>query len=494
MINESINQLLQYGINTRLIEQEDKTYIANKIISLLNISEFTEKIVEEAELEEILSSINDYAVEQGIIEDSVTNRDLFDTKIMGELVKRPSEVIKEFNEFYKESPQKATEYFYKSSQDSDYIRRYRIKKDMKWKVDTEYGELDITINLSKPEKDSRAIAAARNVAQTNYPKCMLCIENEGYEGRINHPARQNLRIIPIELNGEKWGMQYSPYVYYNEHCIALKAEHTPMKIDITTLKKLLDFIDIFPHYFMGSNAGLPIVGGSILTHEHFQGGNYTFPMTVAEDDEKFEISGYEDVIVTRLKWPMSVIRLSSTNRDRILKLADHILNVWENYSDESVFIFAETNGEKHNAVTPIARKNGDNYEVDLVLRNNITTEEFPDGVFHPHPELHHIKKENIGLIEVMGLAVLPPRLKTEMQLVKEYILENKDLSKNEQIEKHTKWVEEIKQKYSDINRDNIDKIIEEEIGIVFMKVLEDAGVFKRDEKGIEAFRKFINTL
>ncbi|MBE5812786.1 MAG: UDP-glucose--hexose-1-phosphate uridylyltransferase [Clostridiales bacterium] len=494
MINESINKLLQYGLNTGLIEKEDKVYVANRLISLLGLPEFVEQEVTNTDLEEILASINDYAVEQGIIEDTVTNRDLFDTKIMGELVKRPSEVIREFNHLYKESPKKATDFFYKLSQDSDYIRRYRIKKDMKWKVDTKYGKLDITINLSKPEKDSRAIAAARNVAQTNYPKCMLCIENEGYEGRINHPARQNLRIIPIELNGEKWGMQYSPYVYYNEHCIALKAEHTPMKIDITTLKKLLDFIDIFPHYFMGSNAGLPIVGGSILTHEHFQGGNYTFPMTVAEDDEKFEISGYEDVIVTRLKWPMSVIRLSSTNRDRILKLADHILNVWENYSDESVFIFAETNGEKHNAVTPIARKNGDNYEVDLVLRNNITTEEFPDGVFHPHPELHHIKKENIGLIEVMGLAVLPPRLKTEMQLVKEYILENKDLSKNEQIEKHTKWVEEIKQKYSDINRDNIDKIIEEEIGIVFMKVLEDAGVFKRDEKGIEAFRKFINTL
>lgn len=494
MINESINQLIQYGLKTGLIENEDKCYIANKIISLLKLSDFTEEKVADIELEEILNSINNYAVEQGIIEDTVTNRDLFDTKVMGELVKRPSEVIKEFNELYKESPKKATEYFYKLSQDSDYIRRYRIKKDMKWKVDTEYGKLDITINLSKPEKDSKSIAAAKNKAQTNYPKCMLCVENEGYEGRINHPARQNLRIIPIELNGEKWGMQYSPYVYYNEHCIALKAEHTPMKIDITTIKKLLDFVEIFPHYFMGSNAGLPIVGGSILAHEHFQGGNYTFAMTVAEAEEKIEIKGYEDVTVTRLKWPMSVLRLSSKNRESILKLADHILDVWETYTDEDAFIFAETDGEKHNAVTPIARKNGDNYEVDLVLRNNITTDEFPDGVFHPHPELHHIKKENIGLIEVMGLAVLPPRLKSEMQLVKEYILENKDLTQNEQIEKHAKWVEEIKQKYETITKDNIDKIIEDEIGVVFMKVLENAGVFKRDEKGIAAFKKFINTL
>lgn len=494
MINESINQLLQYGLKTGLIEKEDKAYVANKLISILNLSEFVEEEVTDTELEEILVSINNYAVEQGIIEDSVTNRDLFDTKVMGEFVKRPSEVIKEFNELYKESPKKATEYFYRLSQDSDYIRRYRIKKDMKWKVDTDYGKIDITINLSKPEKDSKSIAAAKTKAQTNYPKCMLCVENEGYEGRINHPARQNLRIIPIELNGEKWGMQYSPYVYYNEHCIALKAEHTPMKIDITTIKKLLDFVDIFPHYFMGSNAGLPIVGGSILAHEHFQGGNYTFAMTVAELEEKIEIKGYSDVTVARLKWPMSVLRLSSKNRDSILKLAEHILDVWEGYTDEEVFIFAETNGEKHNAVTPIARKNGDNYEVDLVLRNNITTEEFPDGVFHPHPELHHIKKENIGLIEVMGLAVLPPRLKTEMQLVKEYILENKDLTQNEQIEKHAKWVKEIKEKYSAINKDNIDKIIEDEIGIVFMKVLENAGVFKRDEKGIQAFKKFINTL
>lgn len=494
MINKSINQLLQYGLNTGLIKKEDKAYVANKIISLLNLSEFIEEKVTDTDLEEILTSINDYAIEQGIIEDTVTNRDLFDTKLMGELVKRPSDVIKEFNELYKESPKKATDFFYKLSQDSDYIRRYRIKKDMKWKVDTEYGKLDITINLSKPEKDSKSIAAAKAKAQTNYPKCMLCVENEGYEGRVNHPARQNLRIIPIELNGEKWGMQYSPYVYYNEHCIALKAEHTPMKIDITTIKKLLDFVDIFPHYFMGSNAGLPIVGGSILAHEHFQGGNYTFAMTVAEADEKVTIPGYEDIIVTRLKWPMSVIRLSSKNRDRILKLAEHILDVWETYTDEDVFVFAETNGEKHNAVTPIARKNGDNYEIDLVLRNNITTEEFPDGYFHPHPELHHIKKENIGLIEVMGLAVLPPRLKTEMQLVKEYILGNKDLTQNEQIEKHAKWVAEIKEKYSDISKDNIDRIIEEEIGIVFMKVLENAGVFKRDEKGIAAFKKFINAL
>ncbi|WP_455717538.1 UDP-glucose--hexose-1-phosphate uridylyltransferase, partial [Anaerosporobacter sp.] len=392
------------------------------------------------------------------------------------------------------SPETATNFFYKLSQDSDYIRRYRIEKDVKWVTSTEYGNLDITINLSKPEKDPKAIAAAKLMKQSGYPKCLLCVENEGYAGRVNHPARQNHRIIPIVINDQKWGFQYSPYVYYNEHCIVFNGDHTPMKIEKNTYVKLFDFVKQFPHYFVGSNADLPIVGGSILSHDHFQGGHYQFAMADAPVEETFVIKGYEDVEVGIVKWPMSVIRLRCKDETRLVDLGDHILTTWRGYTDEAAFIFANTNGEPHNTITPIARKHGEVFELDLVLRNNITTEEHPLGVYHPHAELHHIKKENIGLIEVMGLAVLPARLKTEMEMLEAAILAKADLTKDETLAKHADWATEVINKHPEINKDTIHDIIQQEIGLVFVKVLEHAGVFKRDEAGKEAFIRFIHTL
>ena len=395
---------------------------------------------------------------------------------------------------YEESPEKATAFYYKLSQDSDYIRRYRIKKDRKWTVDTEYGTLDITINLSKPEKDPKAIAAAGKAKSSAYPKCQLCMENEGYAGRLDHPARENHRIIPITIQNGKWGFQYSPYVYYNEHCIVFNGQHVPMKIDRHAFAKLFDFIKLFPHYFLGSNADLPIVGGSILSHDHFQGGNYTFAMAKAPVIENFTVAGYEDVTAGIVKWPLSVIRLQGKDTERIIDLAEHILNKWRGYTDEEAFIFAETDGTPHSTITPIARKRGDLYELDLTLRNNITTEEHPLGVYHPHAKLHHIKKENIGLIEVMGLAVLPARLKGEMELLKEYILEKKDIRSNEQIAKHADWVDEFLPSYPDVNESNVEEILQQEVGKVFCQVLEDAGVYKCTPEGLEAFRRFISVL
>ena len=447
------------------------------------------------DLEAILSAMLDYAFEAGLMEEnSVAYRDLFDTKIMSVLLPRPSEVIRKFRELYKEDPGKATDYYYKFSCDTDYIRRYRIKKDRKWIAKTEYGDLDITINLSKPEKDPKAIAAAKNAKQTAYPKCQLCMENEGYAGRLNHPARQNHRIIPVTIQGSDWGFQYSPYVYYNEHCIVFNGQHVPMKIEHNTFCKLFDFVKQFPHYFVGSNADLPIVGGSILSHDHFQGGNYEFAMAKAPVERSFTVKGFEDVRAGVVKWPMSVIRLSAADTDRIIALADVILNKWRSYSDEAAFIFAQTDGEPHNTITPIARKRGENYELDLVLRNNITTEEHPLGVYHPHAKLHHIKKENIGLIEVMGLAVLPARLKGEMEQLKAAMLAGKDLRSDEVLEKHADWVDEFSAKYDKIDNSNIDAIVEKEIGLVFMQVLEDAGVYKRTSEGQEAFDRFIGSL
>ena len=410
------------------------------------------------------------------------------------MVKRPSEVIKEFWSNYNVSPVKATDYYYKFSRDTDYIRRYRVKKDLKWKTSTEYGDIDITINLSKPEKDPKAIAQAKLQKQSSYPKCLLCKENEGYAGRINHPARSTHRIIPITLDNSQWYMQYSPYVYYNEHCIVFNGEHTPMVIDSSTFRKLFDFIKMFPHYIIGSNADLPIVGGSILTHEHFQGGRYNFGLNKADVEEKFSISGYENVECGIVKWPMSVIRLTGEDTDSLIKLSEHILEKWRNYTDEDSFIFAETDGERHSTITPIVFTKNGKYVIDLVLRNNITTEEHPLGVFHPHKNLHHIKKENIGLIEVMGLAVLPSRLKNEMAMLKDAILTGKDISGIEEISKHTEWVNEFTEKYSSINEENIDEILHKEIGEVFLNVLKDAGVFKRNESGKKAFKKFIETL
>lgn len=497
VIHKYIKQLVTYGLKTGLIEKEDCIYTINRLLELFEIEEYeeTEESDENIELEPLLSAMLDYAYKQGILkEDGIVYRDLFDTKIMSQLVPRPSEVIQRFKQAYAVSPVESTNFYYKFSQDTDYIRRYRIKKDIKWKANTEYGQMDITINLSKPEKDPKAIAAAKLAKQSGYPKCLLCEENVGYAGRVNHPARQNHRIIPITIQGEPWGFQYSPYVYYNEHCIVFNTKHIPMKIDKAAFFKLFDFVKEFPHYFVGSNADLPIVGGSILSHEHFQGGNYEFAMARAPIEESYTIKGYEKVKVGIVKWPMSVIRLRSNESDLLVELADRILTKWREYTDEDAFIYAYTDGEPHNTITPIARKRGEMFELDLVLRNNITTEEYPLGVYHPHNELHHIKKENIGLIEVMGLAVLPARLKEEMEQLGQYIVQGKDIRSNEMIEKHADWAEEWKDSYSDFNESNIDAILKKEIGIVFTKVLEHAGVYKRTEEGKQAFRRFLNTI
>ena len=495
MIDKSIRKLVCYGLEKALFTKRDEVYVTNRLLEILELDEYDcSENFSDVCLEETLAELLDYAVSKGLTEDSVVYRDLFDTKLMGALMPRPSEVTDKFNELYAVSPKAATDYFYKLSQDSDYIRRYRVEKDIKWVTSTEYGDLDITINLSKPEKDPKAIAAAKNAPQAGYPKCMLCRECEGYAGRVNFPARQNHRVIPVKINGRDWCFQYSPYVYYNEHCIVFNSMHTPMAINRDTFKKLLDFVRQFPHYFVGSNADLPIVGGSILSHDHFQGGNYTFAMAKAPVERPLVFDGFEDVKAGIVKWPMSVIRTSSEDPERLTELADKILKAWRGYTDESAFIFAETDGEPHNTITPIARKRGSLYELDLVLRNNITTKEHPLGVYHPHAELHHIKKENIGLIEVMGLAVLPSRLKGEMAALEEAMLENRDISSDPQLAKHAEWAEDIKTRHPDINSGNISGIIRDEIGHVFAKVLEHAGVYKRTPEGTAAFIRFAESV
>lgn len=492
-INTAVKSLVRYAIDNEMIEKWDEIWAINTVCQALNIDSFEDCEAENAELEDILASILDYAVENGLCEDSVVYRDLFDTKIMGLLTPRPSEVISKFQFLYIRDKKSATDYYYKLCQDSDYIRRYRIKNDLKWITKTEYGDIDITINLSKPEKDPKAIAAALKMKATSYPKCLLCKENEGYMGRINHPARQNHRIIPMTLGGENFFMQYSPYVYYNEHCIVFNAEHTPMKIDKSAFAKLLDFVEKFPHYFVGSNADLPIVGGSILTHEHFQGGNYEFAMAKAPIETKVTFSGFEDVQAGIVKWPMSVIRIKGTDKTRLVELADKVLTTWRGYTDKDSFIYAETEGTPHNTITPIARMRNGQFELDLVLRNNITTEDCPLGYYHPHPEYHHIKKENIGLIEVMGLAVLPSRLKNEMAVLGKAMVNGEDISANETIASHKEWAEMIMQKY-DINEDNIDDILKNEIGIVFTSILGQCGVYSRDEEGKAGFLRFIESV
>ena len=518
MIQERILELTEYGLATGLIEAEDKRYTINRLLELFGLDEIDDDTAAayekrepmtqetaEAALEGILAEMLDYAAEQGLMpEDTITYRDLFDTKIMGLLVPRPSEVVAKFRGLYeKESPQAATDYFYKLSRDTDYIRRYRIKKDLKWTADTEFGTLDITINLSKPEKDPKAIAAAKLAKQSGYPKCLLCKENEGYAGRINHPARQNHRIVPITINGSDWFFQYSPYVYYNEHCIIFNAVHTPMKIERATFGKLLDFVEQFPHYFVGSNADLPIVGGSILSHDHFQGGHYEFAMAKAPVEKEISFAGFEDVKAGIVKWPMSVIRISAADKERLIALADKILLAWRGYTDEAAFVFAETDGEPHNTITPIARMRDGVFELDLVLRNNITTEEHPLGVYHPHAKLHHIKKENIGLIEVMGLAVLPARLKTEMAALEQALLDGASLREDEVLEKHADWVDEFLPKYGftpgaglegELSPEKLHEIIQTEIGLVFMEVLKDAGVYKCTDEGRAAFLRFVDAV
>lgn len=496
MLNENIKKLVQYGINTGLTPECERIYTTNLLLELFHEDSYEDADCDLSDicLEDVLKELLDEACKKGIIEDSITYRDLFDTKVMNCLLPRPAQVQQVFYEKYAKSPECATEYYYQFSQDSDYIRRYRVSKDMKWTVDTEFGTLDITINLSKPEKDPKAIAAAGKAQASSYPKCQLCMENEGYAGRVNHPARENHRIIPITVNNSDWGFQYSPYVYYNEHCIVFNGEHTPMKINRDAFVKLFDFVKLFPHYFLGSNADLPIVGGSILSHDHFQGGHYTFAMAKAPVIDTFTVKGYEDVTAGIVKWPLSVIRLQCADEKRIIDLADYILGKWRSYTDETAFIFAETDGVPHNTITPIARKRGDLYELDLALRNNITTDEHPLGVYHPHAKLHHIKKENIGLIEVMGLAVLPARLKGELELLADYIVNQKDIRSEESIAKHADWVDEFLPNYTSVSKKNIVNILQIETGKVFCQVLIDAGVFKSTPEGLEDFHRFIEKL
>ena len=494
MIDASVAALVQYAVDKGIIEECDRTWAENRVLGALGISAYDRpKTVPAMELEEILKTLLDDAEARGVISGGVTERDLLDTELMGRLTPRPSQVIGEFKEKLAQSPKAATDWFYGFCQDTDYIRRYRIARDVKWVTPTAYGDLDITINLSKPEKDPKAIAAARTAAQSGYPKCQLCRENEGYAGRMNHPARQNHRIIPITIDGQDWFFQYSPYVYYNEHCIVFNGRHVPMKIDRSAFRKLLDFVVQFPHYIVGSNADLPIVGGSILSHDHFQGGHYTFAMERAEIEKAVSFPGFEDVTAGIVKWPMSVIRLRCADDGRLVDLAEKILTAWRAYSDPAAGIYAETDGEPHNTITPIARRRGDQYELDLVLRNNLTTEEFPLGVFHPHQELHHIKKENIGLIEVMGLAVLPSRLKSELAQLADVLVQGGDLRADEAIAKHADWAEELKKRYT-FTADNVMDILHTEVGRVFARVLEDAGVYKCTSEGRLAFERFINSV
>ena len=492
----AIGALTNYAISHGLAEEADRHYLVNALLEKLGLDDYeTVGDVPFQGLDDILDTLVDYAAEQGLLKsESITGRDLFDTALMGVVTPRPSEVIRTFRSLYGESPEKATDWFYRFSQDTNYIRATRVAKDIRWSVPSEFGDIDISINLSKPEKDPRDIAAAKTAKQSAYPKCQLCLENEGYAGRMDHPARQNHRIIPVTINESHWGFQYSPYVYYNEHCIVLNGEHVPMKIDRAAFRKLFDFVGQFPHYFLGSNADLPIVGGSILSHDHFQGGRYEFAMAKAPYESKFTVPGYEDVEAGIVHWPLSVIRLRGEDDGRIIDLADHILQAWRGYTDEDAFVFAETDGEPHNTITPIARKRDGKFELDLALRNNITTDECPLGVYHPHAEYHHIKKENIGLIEVMGLAILPARLKTEMALLAECLTGENDLADYPELEQHAEWAKDIAARRTDLSKDNVDDILKEEIGHVFVHVLEDAGVYKCTDEGRAAFRRFIATL
>ena len=496
MIDNAVSKLATYALRTGLIEDSEYTWAVNTILDVLKIDRYTDPGQDwgEIDLAAVLNELLDDAHARGVLaENSVVYRDLFDTELMGRLTPRPAQVISRFQSLYAEDPQKATDWYYKFSQDTNYIRRDRIAKDIQWKAPTGYGELDITINLSKPEKDPKAIAAARNLPASNYPQCLLCASNEGYAGRVNHPARQNHRIIPISIHGAPWFLQYSPYVYYNEHCICLNREHVPMKIDRACFGKLLDFVRQFPHYFVGSNADLPIVGGSILAHDHFQGGRYTFAMEKAPVETPFTFPGFEDVEAGIVKWPMSVIRLDCADPERLIELADRILTAWRGYTDEAATIFAETDGVPHNTITPIARMRDGRFELDLVLRNNLTTPEHPLGLYHPHAELHHIKKENIGLIEVMGLAVLPARLKDELAAVADALVSGADLRADERTEKHAAWAEGFRDRYT-ITADNALEIVRKETGLVFAQVLEHAGVYKRTAEGQEAFLRFLRTV
>ena len=496
MSYQAIKDLVGYALRTGLIEEYDRPWAVNELLKAMGMDAWEEPAeTHERPLEDILKELLDDAAARGRIEDDTTNRDLFDTELMGRLTPRPSQVISEFRRRYQADPKDATDWFYRFSQDTDYIRRYRIARDVKWKAATPYGELDITINLSKPEKDPKAIAAAKLAPQSAYPKCQLCVENEGYAGRLNHPARENHRIIPLTINDSAWNFQYSPYVYYNEHCIVFNSQHTPMKIERATFRKLLDFVGLFPHYFVGSNADLPIVGGSILSHDHFQGGHYEFAMAKAPIEKAWVFPGFEDVEAGIVHWPMSCIRLTCADDERLVELADKILTAWRGYTDESCFVYAETDGEPHNTITPIARMRDGRFQFDLVLRNNITTPEHPLGVYHPHAKLHHIKKENIGLIEVMGLAVLPSRLKAEMADVETALAARTPAAEyGESIQKHAEWAMDILARHPELNAENVHSIVQDEVGHVFEQVLEDAGVYKMDAAGRAGFERFLSTI
>ncbi|MBQ4397144.1 MAG: UDP-glucose--hexose-1-phosphate uridylyltransferase [Clostridia bacterium] len=495
MISQAITDLVQYGIDAGLTDTSERIYTRNLLLDLLREDGYEETPPRPGiPLGELLRELTDSAVERGIIPDSGENRDIFDAKLMNCLTPRPSQVIAAFRAKYAHSPQEATDYYYRLSGDTNYIRRDRIARDRKWKVPSEYGEVDVTINLSKPEKDPRDIAAAGRTQSTAYPLCQLCAENEGYAGRIGHPGRSNHRVIPLTLGGEDWFLQYSPYVYYNEHCIVFNSRHVPMKIDERAFTRLFDFVTQFPHYFVGSNADLPIVGGSILSHDHFQGGRYTFAMETAPVERTFTVSGFEDVACGVVKWPLSVIRLTGARPETLVKLAGRILEKWRGYTDESAMILAETDGTPHNTITPIARRRGTAYEIDLCLRNNLTTPEYPMGLYHPHAQWHHIKKENIGLIEVMGLAVLPSRLQKELDLLEEFIIAGKDIASEESIAKHADWAADFVPGLKGRDSATVRAILEAEVGKVFLHVLEDAGVFKRDEAGQAAFDRFIKTI
>ena len=494
MICDAIQCLINYGITQNLITKADQFVVQNQLMEALHLTDWqlsgagTEP---DASIDAILQPLVEYACSNGIIADTAASRDLFDTKLMGILTPMPHEMIAKFQERYQESPEAATDWYFDISQKLNYVRAGRIAKDKKWKYASEYGMLDITINRSKPEKDPRDIAAARNQKAAAYPKCQLCPENAGFAGNSNHPARQNLRPIPMQIDGQNWELQYSPYGYYHEHCIVFNDAHIPMKVDHAIFEKLFDVLDFLPHYFIGSNADLPIVGGSILSHEHFQGGHYTFPMAVAPIEIPVSLAAYPNVQAGILKWPMSVVRLSSTNRKELSDACNTILEQWRSYSDATVGIYAETDGTPHNTITPIARKKGDAYECDLVLRNNRTSEDRPLGIFHPNPSLHHIKKENIGLIEVMGLAVLPARLAVELDVLKEAMLQHEDLTANPQTASHAVWAAEVQKQHPEFCEENAEAILQAEVGRVFEQVLCDAGVFKRDEAGKTAFLKFL---
>ena len=493
MINQAIADLVEYALDTGLVEEADRVWAVNGLLEDLGLSDWEEVPGRARPLEEILGEILDWAVAQGRIEDGTTSRDLFDTKLMGRLTPRPSQVRAAFAEKYARSPEEATDWYYQFSQNTDYIRRYRVARDQKWIARTDYGDLEITINLSKPEKDPRAIAAARSAPQGGYPKCLLCRENEGYAGRMNHPARQNHRLIPVTIDGKDWFFQYSPYVYYNEHCIVFNGQHVPMKIDRSAFRKLLDFVKQFPHYFVGSNADLPIVGGSILSHDHFQGGRHVFAMEKAPVERAVSFPGFADVEAGIVRWPLSVIRLRCGDDNRLVDLAEKILTAWRGYTDEQAVIYAHTDGQPHNTITPIARMREGLYELDLVLRNNLTTPEYPLGLYHPHPELHHIKKENIGLIEVMGLAVLPARLKGELAELADALVQGADLRSSETLAKHADWAEELKTRYT-FTAENVTDILQSEVGAVFAQVLEHAGVYKCTPEGRAAFQRFIDSV